>query len=94
MPSSLSISDVLGKAVDAPRRQCNGEGALVAVFYTEAQWAAVDPKLKSDHGGQRSVVTQCRVRGLVSVDAFVVPAASAAAQKPWSRATRTVHDAF
>lgn len=86
MPVTHTLSDLLGKNVDAPRRQVNADGALVAITYTEAQWADLDPKVKSERGAQRSVVARCSVRGVVSVDAFVVPAATAAAPKPWSRA--------
>lgn len=86
MPVSHTLSDLLGTNADAPRRQVNSDGALVAITYTEEQWAALDPRVKSERDGQRSVVTRCRVRGIVSVDAFVVPAVSAAAPKPWSRA--------
>ena len=85
MSTTPSLSELVGSPANAPHRHLNGDGALVALTFTPAQWAAADRRLISEHGAQRSIVARCPVRGMVSVDAFVVPTGTAAAAKPWSR---------
>ncbi|MDQ8045118.1 MAG: hypothetical protein REI11_10960 [Patulibacter sp.] len=93
MSNTPTLEEVLGTArsADDPHLHLNHEGAVVAVTFTPEGWAAVDPLRKSEHQGQRSVITRCPVRGVVSVDAYVVPAVSALAPKPWSRAERAAY---
>lgn len=86
MPPATTLDEILGRSrVDEPQRHRNSDGAVVAITFTQEAWDSADSRLKSERGTQRSFVTACPVRGLVSVDAYVVPANSAAAPKPWSR---------
>lgn len=96
MPSIHTLDDILGttRAADEPQRHLNHDGAVIAITYTEAAWAAVDPALKTERNGQRSVVTRCHVRGSACVDAYVIPEFATAAPTPWSRAQRAGYACF
>lgn len=90
MPRSTTLEDILGtkRSADEPYVHTNHEGAIIAITYTEKAWSDVAEARKSERNGMRSVVTRCPVRGVVSVDAYVTPAFSALAPKPWSKADR------
>jgi hypothetical protein len=83
MPRTTTLDDILGAPADAPQVHLNGDGAVVAITYSQEAWDAVPDDRKSESAGTRSVITHCKVRGIVSVDAYVVPTFSAAAIKPW-----------
>jgi hypothetical protein len=96
MPSSTTLEQIIGtsRGADEPQLHLNHEGAVVAITYTAKAWAQVEASRKSERNGQRSVVTTCPIRGVVSVDAYVIPAFTAATPKPWSRAQRAGYAFF